>query len=189
MRSYDAVVFDFDGTLFNTLEVSLGGFNIIRDFFGAAPLNIEDAKKLVGPPFHEILLKMYPMIKDSEASVLHKTVRNYYLKQGCALSQPYKGIRELLDQLSKRKIKLGIASMKDTVLINQTLHLNNLSTYFTSVCGCEDGIHEKSALLRSCLSCLDAENGVMVGDSHSDWEAARKTGCDFIAAGFGYGLT
>ena len=110
---YQAVIFDLDGTLLNTLEDLADSVNFALKQFGYPIRNIAEVRAFVGNGVQKLIERAVP-----EQTTMEKTLaclevfRNYYAKNMRNKTCLYEGIKELLQGLNERKIKMAIVSNK-----------------------------------------------------------------------------
>ena len=81
MRSYDYVIFDFDGTVTDTGEGILKSLQYSFEQMGHEVPDLSDLKKFIGPPIHYSYVNFYG-IDESEVEQYIKKYRERYRKIG-----------------------------------------------------------------------------------------------------------
>jgi phosphoglycolate phosphatase len=188
------VVFDLDATL-----VNLGGFVKWRD----AHTEAIQAYMINGCPnelvsrcsggglfrmMNEIREELSCTLPPSEVERLqgavYATVERYEM-QGMDNCHLLPGCVEALKWLRGRDIRVGLATSNSQRVAERVLELNGLSSYFISVMGRRPDLPMKPhpAPILKCLEEMrvDPWEGVMVGDSPRDIEAAKSAGVYSIA--------
>lgn len=193
MIRYRTVIFDFDGTLYDTICASQHCFNLVCAYYQLPPVSVQEAFRLVGPPFHEIIRRIYPEATHEEISELLSSIKTYYLQDGNNVKE-FAGVSTLLRQLYTAGVNLCVASMKEQEILKQALTRCGVQDLFTSVHGFWQETPDKGGAIKKCIQDIVQKgkpvgNAVMVGDNMSDWVAARENHMDFIAATYGYGLS
>ncbi len=113
-----------------------------------------------------------------------------YLKNTSNRSQLYKGVREFLEFLKLSAVSIGCVTNKAVQFTNPLLQGLKIDHYFeTVVCG--DMVKRKKPdplpLLTAAKSlAVSPSVSLMIGDSVSDVEAARKAGFDIVCMSYGY---
>ena len=193
MIRYHTVIFDFDGTLYDTIGASLHCFNLVCGYYHLSTVTTKEAYRLVGPPFHEIIRRIHPEATHEEISELLTLIKTYYLHEGNNVKE-YPGVSDLLRQLYKAGVNLCVASMKEQEILEQAIRRCGVQDLFISVQGFRNDVPDKRRAIKKCLQAILQTgrligNSVMIGDNISDWVAAREAGMDFIAATYGYGMS
>lgn len=186
---YNCIIFDVDGTLFDTSEGIFECINFVLREKKFPELSEEELKRFIGPPIIESFQK-YCGFSHELANELTEMYRNYYVETYIKKSYMYSGMKELLDQVKAKNIKVAIATLKTQIQIDTLLKNKNLSIYFDLVCGAAPNRRNKVDLINYIANQLkiEAREMVLVGDSVLDAEGARKAGVDFIGVTYGFGL-
>ena len=170
-----AIVFDFDGTLANTLPICFYAFQNVFKEFDQKDLTSDDIKEMFGPSETGI-------IKDNLANP-HKTeaIEYYYEKY----EELHKDLVEinleiiaLLKVLKTSKLKLGIFTGKAKRSLDISLKALGMEGLFDVIITGDDVIKVKpdpEGLLKA-LSILkvDYSDAIYIGDSDADVIAGRK---------------
>jgi HAD superfamily hydrolase (TIGR01509 family) len=182
----DAVVFDMDGTLFDSSEVvpdayvatvaELAGRTVTRrQVITAYP---------VGPPAVLLAhLTGQPVDGDGIARY-HATLR-----LGASSLAPYPGIEAALDDLAARA-RLAVFTGADRTAALMLLEATGLAGRFGAIVGSDEIEHPKpdpEGILEACRRLgVKPERTAYVGDSARDLEAARRSGALAVAAAWGH---
>lgn len=188
--NYDAVLFDFDGTIADTGE---GIFSSIRSAvasLGFEPVDENLLRTFIGPPILDSFKNGVGMTDEQGREAVRK-YREAYCENGIYKLKIYDGIEPLLRRLKENGIKIAIASSKPTRFIEKIIDYLNYSDVVDLIsCPKSDEIHEsKASLINNAVK----EFGVlktrtlMVGDRRFDIEGAAIAGVDSIGVTFGYG--
>ena len=181
------IVFDVDGTLFDTKAGITSTINDVLSRYNMDPIDTE-ADKYIGPPIKQSLIKYKGfMEKDAEEATL--MYRSIYINQYISMSKLYDGMEETLQTLISKGYKLCIATMKTKSQIDKLLDISGCEKYFDLVYAArEDGSLSKGQMLNSIKQETNHNaTYYMVGDTMGDYNAAKEAGYKFIAADYGYG--
>lgn len=190
-KKFDAVLFDFDGTIADT---GVGVFNSIRlatASMGFKPLNEKTLRTFIGPPLSDSF-KRELGLSDEQCKTAVERYRETYGKRGIFQLELYDGIEDLLRELKQNGIKVGVASSKPKKFINRILDFLNFGGLvdFVSAPSLEDeASSDKASLIRNAAEAFGADKSraVMVGDRHFDVNGARLAGVTSIGVTYGYG--
>lgn len=189
-KNFDCVIFDFDGTLANTKNGIFEAIDYSTSVCGLRYLTEEEKAKFLGPSIYDSFKKTYNLT-DEQTLVVVRIFRDKYQKATMYNSYVYNGIKELLEQLKSKDIKLGVASNKREDLLRALLDNFNLSKYFNVVHGTDfGGKLTKVNVLRKTISELNPtslDRVVMIGDSKSDYISSSSIGIKFIGVTYGFG--
>lgn len=190
---FDAVLFDFDGTL---VDSSQGIFNSLIYAFKAdgreAPPE-KELRKFIGPPIYDSFKKYYGF-SDGKIEWMIKKYRERYSAEGCSELRVYDGIERLLKRLKDNGVKVATASSKPVKFIERILEENNLRQYIDYVGGTHyDQIalgSGKTGIILNAMERLgvtDKSRVIMVGDRKFDIDGAKGAGIKTIAVLYGFG--
>ena len=186
---YNAILFDFDGTL---TESGLGITRSCAYAFEQLGLPVPSQQELdtfVGPPLVASFMK-YGNMTEEEAMHATDLYRVRYRSIGWKENRVYAGIAPMLKALKKQGAFLSIASAKPEVFVRQIAEYFGIARYFDKIVGItfETTHADKTELILSALP-EDRENYniAMVGDRLYDMEAAKKCNLTAIGVSYGYG--
>lgn len=191
MANYDAVLFDFDGTMVDSSKGIFHSLIYALKCAGADEPDEATLRKFIGPPIYDSFLNLFHFPED-EIEFLIKKYREKYSSEGLLMLDVYEGIPELLKKLHDSGIKTATASSKPRVFINRILEHTKLDCCIDYVGGTD--FDEKSAgktaiLLDAMehLGCTDKSRVLMVGDRKFDIDGAKGAGIPTAAVLYGFG--
>lgn len=190
---YRLIIFDFDGTLVDTItDVGLCFNQALRqNGFPEHPL--EAFSQFVGGNLETVVSRMLPKDQVTDENITNvKTVyRGLYLTSPKPNTNPYPGVRRLLDALKERNIKIAINSNKGQALLDDMTAKLFPQGYFDAVVGYSEDRPSKpdpygvQMILDTC-GC-DREEALYVGDGRSDIDTAVNAGIPCIFVNWGQG--
>lgn len=183
-----AILFDLDGTLTDSGEGILNCAELALRHYGLPVPSREEMRVFVGPPLVETFGKFG--VPESEVDNAVEIFRSRYNTVGKFENTPYPGIPELLADLQAQGHKLYVATSKPERTALEVLDHFDLTKYFTMVCGAtfDRSRSNKSDVIAYLLAQNgNAENMVMVGDTHFDILGAAAHGIPAIGVSWGYG--
>ena len=177
------IIFDFDGTLADTIDILLSITNRLSAEFGFKSATKEELAQLSNLNSWQILqysgisIFKFPLLIRRLKAELHSEVPHIQL---------FPGIKEVLLELKKRGFQLGIITSNSRENVLGTLEKNGLQDTFTFIySGSTFGKHKViNKWLR--IENIHTEKVVYVGDEIRDIDAAKKTGIKVIAVGWGF---
>ena len=187
-----AVIFDFDGTLMNTLPGIAHFGNAALAEVGFSPVEEEKYKYFVGDGRDKLIHRMLDYY-GADTAENYKIAGTKYdeLYEGDVMygSVVYDGISELLDKLRNSGIKTAVLSNKpDNVA--QMLIEKNFSGKFDVCCGQRKGIPTKpnpqAALEIAEVLKVKANECVFVGDTIVDVTTGKNAGMHTIGVLWGF---
>lgn len=188
MTLYTDLFFDFDGTLYDTVE---GITRCVRYALNKRGLDapLEELRCFAGPPLTEMFMERYGFSRQ-EGEQATRDFRERYVPIGLYESRPFPGLKELLLELRAAGLRLGVTTSKPLVLAEELLRREGLLELFDVVCGASDEgeNNAKWQILRRAMDRIGArkESSVLIGDTKYDVEGARRCGIPCIGVGYGY---
>lgn len=187
-----ALIFDFDGTLFDTGPGILRSVQYALERFGICETDEAKLRKFVGPPLSDSFMELYGMSAE-QAKAAVAAYRERYVPAGLLECTPYSEMPELLERLRAAGFKLGVATGKPTAMAEKILSNYQMEHIFDCVYGSEpDGLHAKkeeaiaAVLEHFGLTGEKTREALMIGDRKYDAEGAQKCGIDCIGVYYGY---
>ena len=186
----EAVIFDLDGTLLNTLEDLCDAVNVALKTNDMPERTLEEVRQFVGNGVRTLMVRAVPDGEDNP--LFEKTFSDFkeYYEVHCKdKTGPYRGIVELMEVLHSREIKMAIVSNKIDSAVKE---LNDFyfSEYTEVAIGEMEGVARKPApdTALKALKELDvpAERAIYVGDSDVDIETARNAGIECVSVTWGF---
>lgn len=139
------VLFDFDGTLFDTGEGILRSVQYALEGFGIHETDTARLRKFVGPPLLDSFSELYAMTPEQAQAAVAR-YRERYLPVGIYECTLYPGIPELLERLRAHGFRIAVATGKPTPMARSILQRFDLERLFDCVVGCEyDGTRSTKA--------------------------------------------
>ena len=112
-RRYDAVVFDLDGTLLDTLSDLTCSANAAAAKYGFAERTREEIRSFVGNGLRRLIQQMIPEGEsDPDFENVYNSFKEHYAVHCMDETEPYPGVMALLDWLKKEGYKTAIVSNK-----------------------------------------------------------------------------
>ena len=194
MDTYDAYLFDLDGTLVDTAPDLMAGLNACLTEHGYSAVDEELTRRWVGHGAAKMIEQaLAHQGSDGPPAQLARSMLDrfldYYVAHIADESAPYPGVREALTSLDPRA-RLGVVTNKVTRLTTALLDALDLSRCFeVVVCGDTLGVYKPAAdpALHACASLgTDPARTLFVGDSITDVQCARAAGCDVVCVRYGY---
>ena len=181
------IIFDIDGTLFDTKQGIIACLNDVLRSNGDKAINSDDENKYIGPSIKESLIRINGY-SEAKATSATKRYREIYVNRFISLSVPYEGLAELLKTLNNNGSHISIATMKTYKQVERLFELFNIKSFFTCIeTAKEEGGYTKADMLNSIKTKYPEDELVFVGDTIGDYKAAKEININFIFASYGYG--
>lgn len=189
-RQYQAVIWDLDGTLLDTIEDLTDAVNHSMEAYGYPTYETLQIKQFVGNGVERLMERAVPDgKKDPRFEEIFAGFKQYYTGHCNEKTDLYAGIRELMLELKQQGIAQAIVSNK-----NQEAVTELAAIYFADLIevaiGQQNAIAKKPApdmveLALERLGCK-REAAVYIGDSEVDVATAKNSKMDGIAVSWGF---
>jgi len=189
---FEAVIFDLDGTLLDTLEDLARAMNRVLEQSGLPVHPVENYKLLVGDGVENLVRRALPepMRDPQTVSRAMAAMRLEYSKAWAASTRPYPGVAELLDGLRARRIPMAVLSNKPDDFTKRMVATMLPSWQFQLVLGERTGIPRKpdpgGALEISSSMGIDPAGFLYLGDTDTDMRTAVAAGMYPVGALWGF---
>lgn len=184
--SYRLLVFDWDGTIIDSASAIVDCICAAARDTGIEVPPRERAAHTIGLGLHDALRFAVPELPAERYPDFVAHYRRHFLARQDSM-QLFSGMRELLDDLSKKHL-LAIATGKSRRGLDRALETGDLKAYFkASRCADETNPKPHPAMLLELMDELNAprEQTLMIGDTSHDLEMARAAGVDALAVTYG----
>ena len=183
------VLFDFDGTIFDTVEgITKSAQYALAKHGIHEPL--DRLRCFAGPPLAEKFMEVYG-VTQPEAEQLVAEFRERYVPIGVYESSPFSGIKELLIRLRQVGLKLGVATSKPQTLAELLLERAEMKECFDVIVGSAPGPgnDQKWQIVQRALALSETapEAAVLVGDTKYDAIGAARCEVACLGVAWGYG--
>jgi phosphoglycolate phosphatase len=184
MTRYRLAIFDFDGTLADTLPWFRASFHDVIARFDLKPVTAEELEDLRGLSAREIMARLGVSTWQLPAIVNDMRKRKLAAAGETSL---FSGIPETLAELQRIGIQIAIVSSDSEASVRQVLGpVTTLVTRFD--CGAAIfGKHRKFRRVARQLGVKPSET-ICIGDEIRDIEAAKAAEMDSGAVAWGYAL-
>lgn len=184
---YDALIFDLDGTLWNSTVPVTEAWNRAALSLGKGPVTQETVQSIMGLPPEECFRKAFPHLSDKERQELAQActqVEMELLRDHGAMLFP--GVKEGLKTLSE-KFPLFVVSNCETDYLDIFLKKSGVGKYFKDAdCYGNTGLN-KGDNLKGLVKRNGLQKPCYIGDTAGDQIAARQAGMDYYHVTYGFG--
>lgn len=186
---YKTILFDFDGTVFDTGEGIMKSVQYAAQQFGYDEPDWTALRSFVGPPLVESFMRRYN-VDEEKAKAMTAKYRERYSEHGLDECSAYPGVIELVRYLRSTGTPVAIATGKPTAFTVEILRRNGVLDEFDDVLGSEfDGTRShKWETIELLLDKFGRENAVMVGDRDNDVNAAKHCNIPCVGVSWGYAV-
>lgn len=186
----ESLIFDIDGTLWDTRAVLAEGYNLqlTAEGRGALLVSPEELRSLFGMVDRDIADRLFPGLPAAERyALMHRCMASggrLLRQRGCP---GYPGVVETLRVLAKSH-RLFIVSNSEEGYPEQCLAALGVRNLFQGTLCYGQTRTPKGQTIRLLMERHGIREGVYIGDTDSDRQAAREAGIPFIWAAYGFGV-
>ena len=181
------IIFDMDGTLVDSSNTLTNAINYVRSKLGLKALEKRVVIEQINNPKCNLPRFFYEV--DKIEPIHEQWFKEYYSANHDKELILYDGVKEMLEKLKQKEIKLAIAT---NAYRNSTLEaLNHLKIvqYFDDIV-CYDDVKEGKPSPEMLFILMErngsnSKNSIFVGDSDRDKLAAKAANMGFIRVAFG----
>ena len=167
---YHHILFDFDGTLYDTVEgIAKSAQYALRKLGVSAEL--DELRCFAGPPLVDKFMEAYGLSHE-KAWEARGLFQERYIPIGVYESRPFPGMKEFLAALKEKGLTLAVATSKPLDLAEHLLARAGMREYFSVVRGSSLG--------------AEKEDCVLIGDTKYDVAGAHAAGVKCICVRYGY---
>ena len=176
MLKYDAVIFDLDGTLLNTLDdLHAAVCHALRQN-GLPERTLPETRKFVGNGIRLLIERAVPCGTDTpRTDAVFESFKKYYSEHCEDHTRPYDGITWLLTKLKEDGVKCAVVSNKADPAVRE-LSKHYFGDLIAVAIGERAGTPKKPApdSVFDAVNALGAAHPVYVGDSEVDVATAKN---------------
>ena len=184
------MIFDLDGTLLNTLPDLADAVNHGLRLVGLPPAGDAEVRSWIGEGLPTLCRRAMRGAEGASLDDLQTAVTTYYAEHRLDKTAPYPGIPELLDELTRRGLPLGVLSNKPHLHTAPIVEAYFGRWSFAAVMGYveEDRRKPDPRTSREIAAAMRLPTGevALLGDSDTDMLTARNAGLIPLGATWGY---
>lgn len=186
---YDAVFFDLDGTVVDSIQDIADAVNHTMRAFGLPEHTTEQLKPHLGWGVGHLMRAILPEVSEERLGEILDHYRPYYARHAGDKSRPYDGILPMMARLKEMGLTLAILSNKPDAAV-QPLAEQFFSGLLSLAAGEREGVRRKPHpdMVQSAAQRLglDLPRCLYVGDSEVDVETADNAGIDCVCVTWGF---
>jgi phosphoglycolate phosphatase len=190
--SFNAVLFDLDGTLLDTLEDLANSTNAVLERHGLPVHPLASYKYFVGDGVESLARRALPqdLLDDALLAECMAAIREEYGRRWHEKTHPYAGIAELLDTLTARGVRMAVLSNKPDQFTQLTVQYFLPHWRFDAVRGARAGKPKKPdpgvALEIAAELAVPPCEFLYLGDTNTDMATAIGAGMYPVGALWGF---
>lgn len=187
------MIFDLDGTILDTIHTIAYYANNALKAHGITEIDTEDYKYLVGKGARNLIKGMLEFRNKYNEELFNKVFNDYneaYNKDTSYKTEIFPGLKETLDKIKERGIKLAVLSNKPhfaTVSVTEKLYGKG---YFDLILGQRDNVPIKpdTASVYEILNHFNVneEECIYIGDTSTDMKTGKNAGIYTVGVLWGF---
>jgi phosphoglycolate phosphatase len=192
LMQFQAIVFDLDGTLLDTLGDLANSMNRVLERRGFPTHERELYQQFVGDGMEVLVRRALPEGRQGERSVedCFQAMREEYGARWRESTRPYAGIPELLDALGERRLRMAVLSNKPDDFTREMVGALLAPWRFNAVVGARPEVPKKPdptmALAIARDLAVSPGRILYLGDSGTDMRTAVAAGMFPVGALWGF---
>jgi len=176
-------VFDFDGTIADSLHMGIDLYNNhVAEKLKCKKIEKNEIEDLKGR-------NTYKLLKDHDINLIKLPILLYRLKK--LMSQKMgdipliDGIKQVLISLNKMGYKMGVLTSNNKKNVDDFLNHYELRNLFEFIYS-EKNVFGKDKAIKRVMKIENLDKVIYVGDETRDIEACKKVGVPIISVGWGF---
>ena len=189
-KSYKHIIWDWNGTLFNDVELCANVMNLLLTQESLPNISIKKYKEIFTFPVIEYYRIAGHTFERNSFEVLGKQFMDEYetRKNDCGL---FPGVIELLALLKSKNIRQHLLSAYEQNSLNSILKYFAINNYFQNIVGLDNiyaggKSHLAKKLAMKIRSNGTAGNILLIGDTIHEFEVAKEINSDCILISHGH---
>ncbi|WLG94398.1 HAD-IIIA family hydrolase [Pseudomonas sp. FP198] len=185
---YKLLIFDWDGTLANSIGRIVESMHVASDRTGFARRDDFAVKGIIGLGLPEAIRSLYPEIADDELSVFRQHYADHYIALEAEPSPLFDGVADTLQTLRDEGYHLAVATGKARRGLDRVLKSHGWDDYFDITRAADETASKPHPLMLEQILAhcnVRPEQALMVGDSSFDLQMARNAGMGSVAVSYG----
>jgi phosphoglycolate phosphatase len=187
-RAYSLLVFDWDGTLADSLSHIVDSMQQASRTLGIEQKTHDEIRNIIGLGMNEAMAQLYPDLPAPAVAELVERYREYYLGMPDRPVALYPDAERTLERLYEEGYLLAVATGKSRRGLERSLQETGLTRFFhTSRCADEAFSKPHPQMLEQIMELLGVSprHTIMIGDTEYDLQMASNAGASAIAVMYG----
>jgi phosphoglycolate phosphatase len=186
----EAILFDLDGTLVDTLDDITKGVNTCLEAMGEGPRSREEVRMMVGDGVDTLCRRALNGPDPAKVSEMVARLRAYYGELLVDTAAPYQGIEAMLEVVLKKGVRVSVLSNKPDAMTREIVERMFKQDTFEIIVGHREDLPRKpdpaGALWIAKRMNLPPEAFLFVGDSEVDLATGRAAGMNVLGVTWGF---
>lgn len=185
---FDLLVFDWDGTLFNSIEWIVDCIQRAASVCDCAVPSATAARSVIGLSLEGAMAELFPGVRGPTARELVEAYRSFYCARAIGEADLFAGVHDMLDVLRERGYLLAIATGKTRAGLMHALAATSTRTLFDTIRSADETASKPDPEMLVQITAelaVPPERTLMIGDSVHDLRMAMNAGMEAIAVSCG----
>ncbi len=182
------VVFDWDGTLMDSLARIVACMQAAANDLAITPASESEIRNIVGLALDLAIQRLHPALDFAQVECMRQRYSHHYIQAEATPSPFFEGALEMIHELTDRQCWLSVATGKSRQGLARVFAAHDVEHLFVSS-RCADESKSKPApdMLLELIAHheLSPEQVVMIGDTSFDLEMAQRAGVDSLGVTWG----
>lgn len=185
---HQAIIWDLDGTLLDTLQDLTASVNAALQAHGCPARTLDEVRSFVGNGVRNLMLRALPEERgDVDFEALFRDFRAHYADHCNDATAPYPGVMSLLRTLHGQGAAMAVVSNKLDAAV-KALCARHFGSLIPVAIGEREGVRRKPApdSVLHAMELLGTANALYIGDSEVDIATAKNAGLPCICVSWGF---
>ena len=183
MNHYKLVIFDWDGTLMDSVDRIVSSMQAAAKVASLKIPSNEQAKQIIGLSMPKVVEVLFPERTQTQEKILIEQYKRQYKELNKVPTPMLNNAVELLNKLRQKNKLLAVATGKGRDGLERVLHETQTAHFFHASRCASDAVSKPDP--QKLFSLLDelgisANEAVMIGDTSHDLKMAQLAGIDSI---------
>ncbi len=188
MSKYELIIFDWDGTLMDSVPKIVSSIQEATQALNwQCPTELE-IRDIIGLGLPEAFAQLFPSAKPEQYAELRAYYAQHYSIHNQTPSPLFDGVEKTLQELREQNYQLAVATGKSRKGLDRVWQDVDVAHYFVTS-RCADESHSKPAphMVLEILEELGIapQRALVVGDTEFDMEMAQRAGVDRVGVSYG----
>lgn len=188
MKNYKVVIFDWDGTLMDSVGRIVDSMQSAAVNVGVDVPSEVQIKNLIGLSLDVIVKILFPLDADEKSETIINAYKEHYLEHSTIDTPLFDNAYIMLETLKGKDKTLAVATGKARQGLDRLMKVSETTRFFkASRCSDEANSKPDPEMLFQLLEELNvsANEVVMIGDTVHDLKMAQQAGIDSIGVTYG----
>ena len=188
MKHYPLIVFDWDGTLVDSIERIVTSLQHASKTSLGESISAQQARDVIGLGLGEAIARLHPELPPHQLEPVIDAYKQHYLYENPVDAPLFPGVITLLQTLTDAGFTLAIATGKSRQGLERSIEEHDVAAFFTTTrCAGEYRSKPHPEMLLSILDelAVNAGDALMIGDSEHDLAMAQHAGVNSVGVTHG----